>query len=193
MLPRLGTSKLVTQWLAVTLVASLIAMLDGGWLVRWTALEPDRVWHGQVWRLVTWPLVELGPIGLVMTLASIYKFGGELAPRWGDRRLRRFMLQIVIAGGVIASLGALVSDHAWNMVRTGGWAVSDALVIAWARQYPTSSLRFYGFLELNGQKLVIFVAGVTCLIAISTSPFVWAPELVACLGAALYPREWLGK
>ena len=146
-----------------------------------------------MWRLLTWPLVELGPIGLALTLASIYKFGGELAPRWGDRRLRRFILQLVIAGGVVASLGALVSDHAWNMARSGGWAVCDALVISWARQYPLSKIRLYGFLELNGQKLVIFTAGVTVLIAISSSPFVMAPELVACLGAALYPRDWLSR
>lgn len=190
---RINRSEVVSRWIVVTVVASVWAMLDGGWLVRLTALEPDRVWHGEVWRLVTWPLVELGALGIAFTVASIYKFGGELAPRWGDRRLRRFILQLVIAGGIVASLGALVSDHAWNMARTGGYAVCDALVIAWARQYPTATLRFYGFLELNGQKLVIFTAGVTILIALSTNVFVMMPELVACVGAALYPREWLAK
>ena len=189
----MSRSKLITQWMAITFVASLWAIFDEGWLVRLTALEPDRVWHGQVWRLVTWPLVELGPMSLVFTIACIYKFGGELAPRWGDRRLRRFIFQLVIAGGVMASLGALLSDYAWNMARTGGYAMCDALLIAWARQYPMERLRFYGFLELNGQKLVIFTAGITILLAMSTNVFVMMPELVACVGAALYPREWLAR
>ncbi len=193
MLPRIGSSKLVSTWILVTLAASVIAMLDGGMLESWTALEPERIWHGQIWRIVTWPLVEIGPWGLVMTCASIYKFGGELAPRWGDLRLRRFALQIVIAGGIITSLFALVSDHAWQMRRSGGWAISDALLIAWARQYPTSTIRLYGFLELGGKMLIGATVGLMVLIAVSTSPFLVIPELVACIGAAYYPRAWLTR
>ncbi len=193
MLPRIGSSKLVSTWILVTLAASVIAMLDGGMLESWTALEPERIWHGQIWRIVTWPLVEIGPWGLVMTCASIYKFGGELAPRWGDLRLRRFALQIVIAGGIITSLFALVSDHAWQMRRSGGWAISDALLIAWARQYPTSTIRLYGFLELGGKMLIGATVGLMVLIAVSSSPFLVIPELVACIGAAYYPRAWLSR
>jgi membrane associated rhomboid family serine protease len=190
---RITSSPLVSRCIVLIAAASVWAMFDNGWLVQWTALEPDRVWHGQIWRVVTWPLVEVGPFPLAFTIASIYKFGGDLAPNWGDRRLRRFILQLVVAGGVAASLGALVSDHAWHMTRTGGYAVCDALLIAWARQYPTEHLRFYGFLDLNGQKLVISTAGITILLALSSNVFVMMPEVVACVGAALYPRGWLSK
>ena len=190
---RITSSPLVSRWIVLVTAASIWAMFDNGWLVQWTALEPDRVWHGQIWRVVTWPLVELGPFALAFTVGCIYKFGGELAPRWGDRRLRSFILQLVVAGGIAASLGALISDHAWHMTRTGGYAVCDALVIAWARQYPTERLRFYGFLDLNGQKLVVFTAGITILLALSSNVFVMLPEVVACIGAALYPRGWLSK
>lgn len=193
MLPRLGSSKLVSNWILLTLGASVVAMLDGGWLFRWTALAPDRIWHGEIWRLVTWPLIQLGPLGLVLTCASIYKFGGELAPRWGDRRLRRFAIQIILAGGVAAALCGVLSDDAWHSYRAGGWAISDALVIAWARQYPRSTIQLYGLLELNGRQLVGVTIGVTLLYAIATSPLVMAPELVACLCAAYYPRAWLTR
>lgn len=193
-LPRLGSSKLVSNWILITLAASVTAMLDGGFTYEWAALAPERILHGQVWRLVTWPLVEPGPVGIVVTCISIYKFGGDLAPRWGDRRLRRFMIEIVLASGIIATLGALISEHGWNMHRCGGWVVSDALVIAWARQYPSSTLRlYYGMLELGGQRLVYFTVGVTCLIALSWSPFAYAPELVACFAAAWYPRDLLAR
>ncbi|MDQ3338393.1 MAG: DUF1751 domain-containing protein [Myxococcota bacterium] len=193
MLPRIGSSKVVSTWIFVTLCASIVAMLDGGWLERWTALEPDQIWRGQIWRVGTWALIELGPMALVLTCVSIYKFGGELAPRWGERRLRRFALQIIIGAGVVTALVALLSDHAWQMRRCGGWAVSDALVIAWARQYPSATLRLYGLIELSGRQLIGFTVGVTVLIAISTSPFVMAPELVACFVAAMYPRDWLSR
>lgn len=191
MLPRFGSSKLVSNWILLTLGASIFAMLDGGWLHRWTALAPERIWHGEVWRLVTWAFVQVGPVGLVITCLTIYKFGGELAPRWGDRRLRRFALQIIVAGGAAAALGGLISDDAWDLHRVGGWAVSDALCIAWARQYPRAMLQLYGLISLSGRQLVGFTIGVTVLYAIATSPFYMTPELVACLGAAYYPRAWL--
>lgn len=191
MLPRIGSSKLISTWLAITLVASVIAMLDGGFVASWTALAPERVWHGQVWRLFTWIFVDSGPWSIILTCATIYKFGGELAHRWGDRRLRRFMLQLLLGGAVLSCLLALVSDYAWQMYHFGGWAVSDALVIAWARQYPNSSIRVYGFLELSGKALVAVTVGVTLLIAVSSHPLLLLPEIVACVGAALYPRGWL--
>jgi len=194
MLPRIGSSKLVSNWILLTLAASIVALLDGGWLADLVGLQPERVFHGHVWRIVTWALVAGGPMGIIATCLSIYKFGGELAPRWGERRLRRFILQVILAAGVVTTLGALISDHAWNMSRTGGWAISDALVIAWARQYPTSTLVLYhGLLELRGQQVVWFTAGVTILIAVATNPFVMMPELVACLLAAYYPRSWLAR
>src|SRR5688572_3986505 len=102
MIPRIGSSKLVSTWLVITLCASIVAMADGGWLASWTALSPKQIWQGQVWRLVTWVFVERDPYTLVFTCACIYKFGGELQPRWGDRRMRRFMLQLVLVASVAA-------------------------------------------------------------------------------------------
>jgi len=95
----------VSRWIVVTLVASIVAILDGGFVMEWASLAPARVWHGELWRLVTWPLVEPGPISLVITCLSIFKFGGELSVRWGDRRLLRFVGQIVLASGVDLLLG----------------------------------------------------------------------------------------
>jgi membrane associated rhomboid family serine protease len=191
MLPRIGSSKFISTWLLVTAAASIVSMVDGGWLRGWMAFAPERIWHGQVWRLVTWVLIEGGPWNLAFTCACIYKFGGELAPRWGDRRLRRFVLQIVVGASAIASILALLSELSWHLHRCGGVLVSDALIIAWARQYPNDVIRMFGFIELGGQRLVAFTVGVTVLIALASNPFMMAAELVACIAAATYPRRWL--
>ncbi len=190
MLPRLGTSKLVTRWIAVTIVASIIAAVDGGWLASWAALAPTRIWHGEVWRLVTWPFVEPGPMSLVLTCAAIYKFGGELAVRWGDRRLQRFATQVVVAAAVATSIGALVFRGGYVM-RLGGWAVGDMLVIAWARQFPQAGLQLYGLITLRGRDLIAMTVGTAVLFAIFYGPIAMAPELVACGAAALYPTTLL--
>lgn len=190
---RLGSSKLVSGWIAITLVASLVAALDGGWLAGWTGLAPSRIWRGELWRLVTWVFIERGPVSLVITCACIYKFGGELAPRWGDRRLRRFAVEVLGAAGVGATLLALLSSDAWHLDRLGGWAVCDALVIAWARQYPRSILVLYGLVELHGRRLVTVTLAITGVFAIYLGPLVMAPELLACALAIWYPSARLSR
>jgi len=189
-LPRFGTSKLCDNAIVVLLGASIIAWFDGGFLHHLLSLAPARVLHGQVWRLATWPLVEGSPLQLIFTCAAIYKFGSELAIRWGARRLRRFMLEIVIASAVITCLLALANGHD-DLVRAGGWAVSDALVIAWARQFPNGTVVLYGLLVLRGRDLIAVTIAATVLFALAFGPVSMGPELCACLLSATYPRSRL--
>ena len=191
MLPRLR-SNFVSRWILVTLVASLVGAVDGGWLASWASLAPSRILRGELWRLVTWPLVEQGPLQLVFTCAAIYKFGGELAIRWGDRRLRRFVVEIAIAAGAATTVLAWVIGTSY-MRRLGGWAMGDALVIAWARQFPDATLVLYGLLSLRGRELINVTFGVAIVFAVFVGPVWMAPELFACLLAARYPQAWLRR
>jgi membrane associated rhomboid family serine protease len=190
-LPRLGSSKLVTNWIVATLCISIVAWLDGTF-AAWIALIPSRVVQFEVWRLFTWPFAQAHPLSLIMTCAAIFKFGGELATRWGDRRLQRYATEVLLAAGVITCLVALVTGHRF-LVRAGGWAVTDILVIAWARQFPASTLVLYGMLELSGKRLIQITIGTSVLFALFFGPVVMAPELAACAIAALYPRDRLSR
>lgn len=190
MLPRFGTSKLCDNAIVVLLGASIIAWLDGGFLAHVLSLAPSRVLHGQIWRLGTWPVIEGSPLQLIFTCAAIYKFGGELAIRWGDRRLRRFMVELVLASAVITCVLALATGRG-DLVHAGGWAVSDALVIAWARQFPNGTVVLYGLLELRGRDLIAVTVAATVLFALAVGPVAMGPELCACLLSATYPRTRL--
>jgi len=188
MLPRLGSSALITRWLAITIVASVIAAIDGGWVSSWASLEPARIWRGEVWRLVTWPLIEAGPMALILTCAVIFRFGSALATRWGDQRLGRFVGACVLVAGVVTCLISALSGV--YVDRLGGWAVTDALLIAWARQFPDDTVTLYGTIELSGRHLIGVILGTTVLFAIYFGPIAMAPEVVACAVATAYPR-WL--
>jgi membrane associated rhomboid family serine protease len=193
MLPRLHTSKLVSGWIWATLAASIIAAVDGGWLHGWAALAPSRIWRGELWRIVTWALIEGGAWNLCVVCACIYKFGGELAGFWGDRRLRRFMLEVIAGAAVITALAAMVSDDIWYLRRVGGWAVDDALVIAWARQFPDRTLQLYGTVRLHGRQLIAVTIAVTAVYALFRGPLAMLPELVVCAAVYWYPGAWLAR
>jgi len=194
MLPRLGSSKLVSRWIAITVAVSIFAIFDGGWLARTAGFAPSLIWHGQLWRLVTWAFIERGAWGLVLTCLCIYRFGGDLAYRWGDRRLRRFMIEVLGGAAVVTTLLALIISDAWDIYRLGGWAVGDALVIAWARQFPGANVAvFYGMLTLRGRDLVIGIIVFNALVALFAGPFAMALELLVCAAAYYYPPERLAR
>ncbi len=192
MWPRLGSSRLVTRWMLLTAIVSIVAALDGGFVARWAALIPSRVFHGEVWRLATWPFVESGPMGLIVALLTIYKFGSELALCLGDRRLQRFMIHVLLAAAGATCVLALLVGRT-DTFHLGGWAVADALVIAWARQFPGAGLTLYGLVTLNGRSLIGFTIATNVVFAIYFGPLAVAPELVACAAAAAYPRSWLRR
>ena len=54
--------------IAATVVVSLVAVVgkrNGVPLLRFAELAPREVWSGEVWRLVTWVLVETEPLNLL--------------------------------------------------------------------------------------------------------------------------------
>jgi hypothetical protein len=138
---------------------------------------------------VTWPFVELSPMSLIVTCVAIHHFGGELSARWGERRLRRFASELVLAAATATCVLDAIFHH--DIARCGGWAIADALVIAWARQFPSAILQFYGVLKLSGSEIVKLVVATSIVYAIYIGPIAMAPELVACIGAATYSTKRL--
>ena len=101
----------------LTLFASIASMFTAGWVADWTLLSPDRVLRGEVWRLITWAFVEVAPLSIIFTCVAVFKFGGELVPRWGERRLRRFMLEIILGAAIVTVLLALVVPGTMHLSR----------------------------------------------------------------------------
>jgi hypothetical protein len=126
----------------------------------------------------------------------IYTFGSDLLLNWGPARYLRYLAGIALIAGVGTSLVALVLPDAWELPRLGGMVLGDALLIAWARQFPDYPVWVYFVLLLKGRALVSFVVATTLLFA-AYFGFAWVmPELMAIAAALLYMsrtrrRLWL--
>jgi membrane associated rhomboid family serine protease len=193
MFPRMTPSKLISRWIIATVGASLLALLSGGLLTYLVSLAPGLIWRGQLWRLVTWVFVERSPLQLVLACAAIYKFGGELTTFWGERRLARYMLEVILAAAAITSVLAIVIPPLAELHRAGTWAVDDALVIAWARQFPDRCINLQGLVRLEGHRLITATIAITAIYAMFSGGFPMLPELIVCALACWYPARRLAR
>ena len=67
-----------------------------------------------------------------------------------------------LAAAIATCVIALLAGRRY-MPHLGGWAVADALIIAWARQFPERVLAPYGLITLSGRKLIQFTIAVNVL------------------------------
>ena len=82
-------------------------------MLLWTAskaalgplvLIPNDVLHGQVWRIVTWPLVNRPDIFAVLGLFFFWTFGRALEEEIGRRNFLWFLVILTVVPGVVATL-----------------------------------------------------------------------------------------
>lgn len=179
---------LIGATLAISL-AAVIAVRAGFDAYASLALVPGDVWAGEVWRLVTWPLVEASPWGLVSSCVALYFFGGQLAGAWGARRFAAYLGGVALFAGVGTVVLGRVVPGAWTMGHLGGFAVGHALVVAWALQFPDREIPVHVLLRLGGPVLAYGTVGLIVLFAVFVGVAPVLPALLAGLAALAYMND----
>jgi len=180
----------VLALIAITVGVSLIAAMSDPF-ANAVALVPHDVFRGEVWRLVTWAFLQWGPIGLLLVSITLYKFGGDLLDAWGRRRFTRFVAMIVLVSGVGSCLLALPIPNAEWYPLHGGYAIADALTIAWALQFPDRCVIVFRMMPVAGNQLAYGTLAVTLMFVLYWGLTPFAPDLVAGLAALAYmKRPW---
>jgi hypothetical protein len=177
---------------AATLVLSLLAAVLGRRgvpLFALAALAPADVWRGQIWRLVTWPVFEPSPFGLIVGCVMITWLGRDLAPTWGPSRFLRVFGGVLLATGVGTCLLARIDGDVLEHAYAGTWPLTTALIIAWGLTFPDQMVRFYLMLPVRGYWL----AWLTVLGTVVFAAYVgWAPLLTNLLAEAAI-LGWLSR
>jgi len=161
-------------------VFTLMCVLGGVWLafavgMNWAGVSWDvfdllcgsavGIWHGQLWRLFTAPLLHAPDRfwHIFVALLELYFFGIQLERDWGARRLVRFLLWLALlqaAGQMLgnlilpASIGRYLSNDYWF----GSMAILNGLVIASAFSYPNDAIRLYGVLPVSPRVIGLLAA-----------------------------------
>ena len=65
------------------------------------AYLPEEITRGQVWRLVTWPMVNRPDIFTAFTLLILWIFGHDLESQFGRIRFTRYLVMLIVVPAVI--------------------------------------------------------------------------------------------
>jgi membrane associated rhomboid family serine protease len=121
-----------------------------------TAVPNRIVPAGEVWRLVTYPLVNVGIISVLFGLLLLWSFGSELEPEWGSRGFALFLLLASLSGAVLGVGAALLLGGAFGT----GYGLAGpltAVIAAWMLEGPSRPTNFFGVLPMT-RKVFALIA-----------------------------------
>ena len=168
--------------ISLTVGLSLLAALGNrhlGPVYEALSLNPRAVWHGQVWRLVTWPFVEPSALGLLFSCLIIFWFGRDLATDWGSRRFLFTFGGVALAAAVGTCIVSLFDRDVATQAYLGSWAVALAMTVAWGLWFPTRTVRLYLVIPIQGYWLAWLTVGLTVVFAVYSGWEHFLPELSA--------------
>jgi membrane associated rhomboid family serine protease len=188
--------------LAAILVASLGSWLAGG--VAWAALLAEPIAGGQLWRLVTYVLVQQRPLDLLFAGIGVYFFAPPLVWVFGERRFLGIAATIAVGAAVLTLLlGWLVGVR---VAYAGTWPLISGLLLLWSLRFPEQQVLLMFVVPVSGRVMGWITVGVTGLmvlhgVAVSRPRIAGLVDLapvVAALGIAWLlaggrlgiPRRW---
>lgn len=172
-LPRPGKA-LMAVMLGIFLLWLMFAMA-----INWGGASPvlfdlftantQLILEGQVWRLLTAPLMHSyqGISHMLFALLGLYFLTPSLEQQWGQRRLLRFLLlSALFAYGLQFLVFVLLPGVAPKLAPPmwfGAFPVVEAIAIAWALSFKGQVVRLFFVLPVSSRGLVIMVVALSVL------------------------------
>ena len=182
----------------VTSLASAVGGRNGLPIHQLLLLDTGAVWRGEVWRLVTWILVETEPLNLLFGGLVLYWFGRDLVDAWGERRFLATYFAVPAVAALLASVLSLALPVLDAYRLSGFWVAVDALVVAWGLLHPFRQILLFFAIPVSGQALVWLTVGGTLLFGLFNGITGFLPPLLAEGVAWLHvsgkgPGQWLRR
>lgn len=175
----------VLAYVLSMLATTLLLAANSGRLLAWLTFSSSAVLGGQVWRLVSYGLVNAPSLPFVMDMFIIGWFGREVERSLG----RRQFLQIVASLYLLPPLLFTSVGH-WLPSAFGGERGALALFVAFAALYPGVAVLF----NILAQWLALILVSLYSLIALAYRDWVGLLTLWSTCGFAFgYVRHEQGR
>jgi membrane associated rhomboid family serine protease len=143
------------------------------------ALAPAWVLRGEVWRLLSWSVIEPSPLSLLFACLILYWFGRDLAAEWGSRRFLFVYLGVALVAAVGTTLLSLVDPSVLAQTYVGSWPLAEAITVAWGLWFPDRIIRVYLVIPIRGLVLAWGTVALTVVFAIYAGWERFVPNLLA--------------
>jgi membrane associated rhomboid family serine protease len=172
------------KWL---MIATAVVSVGVGTLNAWinhdlavTLVEHLRfraadVLGGRVWQLFTYTFLNPEPINLLLALLSLWLLSGQLERRWGTQRFLGFYFTTTAVAALITVAISLASPGLRGFAYFGVWPGVQALVAAYAINYPDQRINLYFVFPIQARYFIHISLGITLLYILlsgSVMPFV---------------------
>lgn len=168
-------------------------------VLSYSVLLVDRVWAGEVWRLVTWAPLELNPLGLIFGCLLLYFIGPDLLRRWGTVRFFSiFFGGAVLVGAATCAIGRFAWTEVSLVPHFGLWPMEEAFIIAWAALFRDRQILLFFALPVSGRNLIGLTIVITVVMAALGGFHRFVPHFLAELAALVYMdvipvRPWIAR
>jgi len=155
--PNFSIPGLMKYIAAGNVLVYLLTLLSKGTFVNLLTFVPARIFHGEIWRLVTFVFVpiDFSPISLLLSVILYYYLGSQLENVWGSARFTVYYLfgvLLTILGGLLTYLSpALRGFGTANM-----YYVNLTLLLAFATLYPDLQFMLFYIIPIKAKWLAWF-------------------------------------
>lgn len=146
----LAVSGLIKAIVLFNVLVFLLVLLNPGF-EKFLALDPARIMHGEVWRLVTYIFLPrtLSPLMLVLALWFLWFIGEGLERAWGPFRVTLYFF--------VGMIGTTVAAFFFGSNFSNSMLLA-ALFFAFARFYPDEIIYVFFILPVKIKWLAWFSA-----------------------------------
>jgi membrane associated rhomboid family serine protease len=141
---------------AICVLSFFVYAVDKSVLI-WLAFVPDSVSGGQVWRVITWPLVNPPGIMVALSIFLMWRFGNDLEGQFGRVRFLRFLIACTVVPALFTTLAQYLITGGGSVlgIQTLGFAV----FVAFVAEHPRAQF-FFG---IPAWILAVVIVGVNAL------------------------------
>lgn len=182
--PLYAAHFLVVVFVASMLVTTLVKFARADSLLEWLTFQSSSVLQGQVWRVLTYGLVNPPSLGFALDMVMIVWFGREVERYLGRRLFFQLYAGIYLVKPLLlTALGPILGT------RFAGEVGSFALFVAFATLFPNAPLLF----NILAKWAALVLVALSVLMALAAHDWVGLLELAATCGFAhLFVRHQQG-
>jgi membrane associated rhomboid family serine protease len=144
----------------VILLLMAFAPETGRALLALGVLEPNQVFHGHLWQLVTYAFMYVDPIDFVLSLLGIYFLGWAVEQRIGSAALYGLFFGSVILSGAFGSLLSLTHVLAQGPAIGSGAAANAVLMVFFLQNRGAPIMLFPIPIQIPVKWIVLFTAAI---------------------------------